>query len=66
MEAVVCLWKVKGESCLDQGRSCAFQAEGKRTFSWVQQEGHVNEATVTKLHERYKWKRTTINGDRSF
>ena len=31
----------------NRSRSCAFQAEGKRTFSCVQQEGHVNEAIVT-------------------
>ena len=49
----------------NRGWSSECQAEGKRTFSWVQQEGHVNEATVTDLHERYKWKRTTINGDKS-
>ena len=42
------------------------QAEGKRTFSWVQQEGLVNEANVTELHGGHKWKRTTSNGDRSF
>ena len=50
----------------NRGRSCEFQAEDNRTCSWVQQEEHVNEATVTELHKRYKWKRTTINGDKSF
>ena len=50
----------------NRGRSCEFQAEDNRTCSWVKQEEHVNEATVTEFHKRYKWKRTAINGDKSF
>ena len=41
-------------------------AEGKRFFKWLLQEGSLNESIATELHERSKWKRTTINDARSF
>ena len=50
----------------NMGRSCGFMAEGKRLFRWLAQEGGVNESIVTELHERFKWKRQTLQGDRSF
>ena len=39
--------------------------EAKRFFAWLS-EGALNESIVTELYERAKWKRTTINDDRSF
>ena len=50
----------------NRGRSCGFTAEGKKIFSWLQAEGSVNEAIATELHERFKWKRTTLDPTRSF
>ena len=48
------------------GRSTGYMAEGKRFFKWLLQEGSLNESIATELYERSKWKRTTINDDRSF
>ena len=48
------------------GRSCAFAAEGSRFFAWLHQEGALNSSIVVELYERAKWKRTTLDGTRSF
>ena len=48
------------------GRSTGYMAEGKRFFKWLLQEGSLNESIATELYERSKWKRTTINDERSF
>ena len=57
--------KVAAQAC-NLGRACAFLTEGKRWFSWLSAEGTLNETIVTELYERAKWRRVTLNGDRSF
>ena len=48
------------------GRSIAILTEGKRFITWLTNEGSLNESIVTELFERAKWKRTTLDGQRSF
>ena len=41
-------------------------SEGKRLLIWLQNEEHMNESIAVELYERSKWKRTTMDGTRSF
>ncbi|CAE7337865.1 unnamed protein product [Symbiodinium microadriaticum] len=49
-----------------EGRLNFSLGSGKRWFSWLSAEGTLNETIVTELYERAKWRRVTLNGDRSF
>lgn len=57
--------KVASQAC-NLGRACAFLTEGKRWFNWLSAEGSLNETIVTELFERAKWRRVTLDGNRSF
>ena len=48
------------------GRSCSLMSSGKRLIMCLHNEGSLNESIVVELHERAKWKRTTVDGTRSF
>ena len=47
-------------------RSCSFMTEGQRLLKWLQAEGALNESIVVELFERMRWKRATVNADRTF
>ena len=57
--------KVASQTC-NLGRACAFLTEGRRWFNWLSAEGSLNETIVTELFERAKWRRVTLDGNRSF
>ena len=64
-------WSLEGEEKLvalrqNLDRCCGFASEGTRPLMWLQNEGHTNESIFVELHERAKWKRTTMDGTRSF
>ena len=44
------------------GMSVGFQVEGKLFLRWLANESSVNQSIVTTLFERYRWKRTTVDG----
>ena len=48
------------------GRSCTFLTEGKRFLKWMLNESSMNESIVVELYERAKWKRLTINAEKTF
>ena len=48
------------------GMSVGYQVEGKLFLRWLANESSVNQSIVTTLFERYRWKRTTVDGKKSF
>ena len=48
------------------GRCYGFMSEGRRLLMWHQNDGHMDESIVVELYKRSKWKRTTMDGTRSF
>ena len=48
------------------GRSCSLMSSRKRLIMCLHNEGSLNESIVVELHEHAKWKRTTVDGTRSF
>ena len=50
----------------NMGVACGFLAEGSKFLEWLKHESGDNKSICTELHERFKWKRQTINSARSF
>ena len=62
-------WRVT-ESSWHSGRTSVgvvgFMSQGRRLLMWHQNEVHMYESVIVELHEMAKWKRTTMDGTRSF
>ena len=48
------------------GVACGFLAEGSKILEWLKHESGVDKSICREPHERFKWKRQTINSARSF
>ena len=48
------------------GMSVGFHVEGKLWLRWMLDQGALNKAIVITLFERFRWKRTTIDGKNLF
>ena len=48
------------------GMGVGFQVEGSLFLRWLLSESLVNQSIVTTLFERFRWKRTTVDGKKSF